>query len=56
MRTAPVRIGHISQIDTFVTDRIISHKFKKTIEEANIETIEVCPAKPVPESGPEENA
>ncbi len=49
-RTAPVRIGHISQIDTFVTDRIISHKFKKNIEDANVETIEICPEKNVPES------
>lgn len=57
-RTAPVRIGHISQIDIFVTDRIISHKFKKTIQDANIETIEVCPEKdgPESESGPEDNA
>jgi len=57
-RTAPVRIGHISQIDIFVTDRIISRKFKKTIQDANIETIEVCPEKdgPESESGPEDNA
>jgi len=40
-RTAPVRIGHISQIDTFVTDRIISPKFRKVIEDANITTIEI---------------
>jgi len=48
-RTAPVRIGHISQIDTFVTDRIISDKFKKVMQDSNIETIEVDPKKNAPE-------
>ncbi len=40
-RTAPVRIGHISQVDTFVTDHISSKSFKKIIQEADINLIEV---------------
>lgn len=46
-RTAPVRIGHISQINTFVTDRTISHKLRKIIENADINLIEVCAEEPL---------
>lgn len=42
-RTAPVRIGHISQINTFVTGHINSPKLKKIIHDANIKTIEIYP-------------
>ena len=51
-RTAPVRIGHISQIDTFVTDRIPSHNFRKILQDTNIKTIEICAEKIAPESEP----
>lgn len=40
-RTAPVRIGHISQVDTFITDVIKDDKFRAACTEAEIEVIEV---------------
>ena len=40
-RTAPVRIGHISQVDTFVTDYIGSDKFREIINKTDIRVIEV---------------
>ncbi len=46
-RSAPVRIGHISQIDTFITDRIVSKKFKKIIQDTNVQTIETRPEGPI---------
>lgn len=40
-RSAPVRIGHISQVDTFVTDAIKDEKFAKVCAESEVEVIEV---------------
>ncbi|MBX2837418.1 MAG: DeoR/GlpR family DNA-binding transcription regulator [Gammaproteobacteria bacterium] len=39
-RTAPVRIGHISQIHSFVTDRCPTTDFKKLLGSFDIRTIE----------------
>lgn len=38
-RNAPVRIGHISQVDTFITDKIINKKLSKICKKENIELI-----------------
>jgi len=40
-RTAPVRIGHISQVDTFVTDCIESNKFREIVDNSDVKVIEV---------------
>ena len=40
-RSAPVRIGHISQVDTFITDIIADQKFRKICVESEIEVVEV---------------
>ncbi|MCL4121679.1 UNVERIFIED_CONTAM: hypothetical protein GTU68_035212 [Idotea baltica] len=40
-RSAPVRIGHISQVDTFVTDVIINKEFLQVCIDSEIEVIEV---------------
>lgn len=40
-RTAPVRIGHISQVDTFVTDKIPNKAFRDICSEADLHVIEV---------------
>lgn len=39
-RSAPVRIGHISQIDSFVTDRCPGTDFQALLESFDIRTIE----------------
>jgi DeoR family transcriptional regulator, glycerol-3-phosphate regulon repressor len=39
-RSAPVRIGHISQVQSFVTDRIESGPFRQLCEEAGVALIE----------------
>lgn len=40
-RNAPVRIGHISQVDTLITDVIRDPVFRKACEEGEVEVIEV---------------
>jgi len=40
-RSAPVRIGHISQVDTFITDVIIDSEFHQVCEDSEIKVIEV---------------
>ena len=40
-RTAPVRIAHISQVDTFVTDHCVSDDIRKVCEENDVRLIEV---------------
>lgn len=40
-RVAPVRIGHISQIHSFVTDRVPNLAFRKILSQYKIRTIEV---------------
>ncbi len=39
-RTAPVRIGHVSQIHSFVTDRLPSENFRKLLEKHEVRIIE----------------
>lgn len=39
-RSAPVRIGHISQVDTFVTDRLSSGAFRARCEAEGVTVIE----------------
>lgn len=41
-RSAPVRIGHISQIHSFVTDRLPSRDFGKLLEGFDVRTIETA--------------
>jgi DeoR family glycerol-3-phosphate regulon repressor len=41
-RNAPVRIGHISQVDTFITDRCDLPVIRRLLEEAEVELIEAC--------------
>jgi DeoR family glycerol-3-phosphate regulon repressor len=48
-RTAPVRIGHISQIQVFVTDRLQSARLRATCVEHSVEVIETAPANPAGE-------
>ncbi|MDF2372902.1 MAG: DeoR/GlpR family DNA-binding transcription regulator [Rhizobiaceae bacterium] len=40
-RTAPVRIAHISQVDTFVTDHCVSDDIRKVCDENDVRLIEV---------------
>jgi DeoR family glycerol-3-phosphate regulon repressor len=40
-RTAPVRIGHISMINTFVTDRCPDEKFRKLLQDLDVRLIEI---------------
>ena len=40
-RSAPVRIGHISQVDTFITDVIKDDKFAAACSDAEVEVIEI---------------
>jgi len=40
-RNAPVRIGHISQVDTFITDIISDQNFRQVCVDSEIELIEV---------------
>ncbi len=39
-RTAPVRIGHLSQVHTFVTDRCPSREIRRICQEHEVELIE----------------
>lgn len=39
-RSAPVRIGHISQVDTLVTDIVKNEKFAATCHQSDVEVIE----------------
>ncbi len=41
-RTAPIRIGHISKIDTFVTDRVRQPGFRKLLDSFDVTTTETC--------------
>ncbi|MCT7375614.1 DeoR/GlpR family DNA-binding transcription regulator [Chelativorans salis] len=41
-RSAPVRIGHVSQMDTFITDRCPSAAFRAVCEEADVRLVEAC--------------
>ena len=41
-RTAPVRIGHISQVNTFVTDRCTAQSVKAICEESDVRLIETA--------------
>lgn len=43
-RAAPVRIGHLSQVDIFVTDKVPSENVRNVCSEADVEVIEVAPA------------
>ena len=38
---APVRIGHISQVDTFVTDVILDNEFREICRESEVQVFEV---------------
>ena len=42
-RTAPVRIGHISKIQVFVTDRLESSRLRAICAEHSVEVIETAP-------------
>jgi DeoR family transcriptional regulator, glycerol-3-phosphate regulon repressor len=42
-RAAPVRLGHMSQIDTFVTDRLNSDRLRAVCVENGVEVIEARP-------------
>ncbi|MCT8998476.1 DeoR/GlpR family DNA-binding transcription regulator [Chelativorans intermedius] len=42
-RTAPVRIGHISQVDTFITDRCPSPAFRAVCRDGGVRLVEACP-------------
>lgn len=39
-RTAPVRIGHLSDVDTFVTDRVPDHRIREICAEAGAAIVE----------------
>ncbi|RVD48905.1 MAG: DeoR/GlpR transcriptional regulator [Mesorhizobium sp.] len=43
-RTAPVRIGHLSQVNTFITDRCEIASVRKICQEAEVQLIETSPA------------
>lgn len=40
-RNAPVRIGHLSQVDTFVTDRPVDSAIREICSESEVDLIEV---------------
>ena len=42
-RTAPVRIGHISQVHTFITDRCTAGPLRRICEDAGVRLIETGP-------------
>ena len=42
-RTAPVRLGHISQVHTFITDRCPSQQLRDLCRENEVEMIETAP-------------
>lgn len=39
-RTAPIRIAHVSEIDTFVTDRLVSQRFAEVCRASGVEVVE----------------
>ena len=39
-RTAPVRIGHLSQVDTFITDRCSSEAIRQICDESDVGLVE----------------
>jgi DeoR family glycerol-3-phosphate regulon repressor len=41
-RTAPVRIGHLSQVDTFITDRCEIASIRRICEEAEVHLVETA--------------
>ena len=41
-RTAPVRIGHLSQVDTFITDRCDHDRIRSVCSESDVRLIEVA--------------
>jgi DeoR family glycerol-3-phosphate regulon repressor len=43
-RTAPVRIGHLSQVDTFITDRCDIAAVRRICQEAEVELVETSRA------------
>ena len=47
-RSAPVRIGHISQVQSFVTDRVESESFRRLCREADVALIESAPLATAP--------
>ncbi len=42
-RTAPVRIGHLSQVNTFITDRCPSEDIRETLEASEVKLLETSP-------------
>ena len=42
-RAAPVKIGHMDQIDTFVTDWLPSQRLRTVCAESGVEAIEARP-------------
>ncbi|MBI2735144.1 MAG: DeoR/GlpR transcriptional regulator [Rhodospirillales bacterium] len=46
-RTAPVRIGHMSQVQVFVTDRLESARLRTICGEHSVEVIETAPAETI---------
>ena len=42
-RTAPVRIGHLSQVNTFITDRCPSEGIRETLEASEVNLLETSP-------------
>jgi DeoR family glycerol-3-phosphate regulon repressor len=42
-RAAPVKIGHMDQIDAFVTDRLVSEKLRAVCAQSGVEVIEARP-------------
>lgn len=42
-RTAPVRIGHLSQVDTFVTDRLNDVRIRKICANSEVRIVEAVP-------------
>jgi len=41
-RAAPVRIGHMAQINTFITDRLSSDRLRAVCAENRVQVIEAC--------------
>lgn len=46
-RTAPVRVGHISEVSTFVTDKCPTPRVKKIAQDADVNLIETEPSEDV---------
>ncbi|KZK98352.1 MULTISPECIES: DeoR/GlpR family DNA-binding transcription regulator [Pseudovibrio] len=41
-RSAPVRIGHIAQVDTFVTDTLVSQDYRQLLADNEVRLVEVA--------------